>query len=89
MGLTFLRVHTGAGDKDFLSEDDKDEPYSGERSIPVNALSLTRVGRSLLSLRFVVLPNVYFALRGDDWTDEQKAEIESLPFRYLVLLQKM
>ena len=44
MGLTFLRVHTGAGDKDFLSEDDKDEPYSGERSIPVNALSLTRVG---------------------------------------------
>ena len=56
MGLTFLRVHAGAGDKDFLSEDDKDEPYSGERSIPVNALSLTRVGRSLLSLRFVVLP---------------------------------
>lgn len=35
------------------------------------------------------LANVYFALRGDDWTDEQKAEIESLPFRYLVLLQKM
>ena len=54
MGLTFLRVHTGAGDKDFLSEDDKDEPYSGERSIPVNALSLTRVGRSLLALRLLL-----------------------------------
>ena len=85
MGLTFLRVHTGAGDKDFLSEDDKDEPYSGERSIPVNALSLTRV----VIFAVCCLANVYFALRGDDWTDEQKAEIESLPFRYLVLLQKM